>query len=283
MVYCGAVRNQPRGFTLVELLVVIGIIALLVAVLLPTLGRARNAARTAQCLDHQRQIATATILYANDYDGHLPYDSNSNVTKTDPNYLAVVWWYHFLADMPPEFARQFGRRPNPITPAQAGHRQFIGDRGYLPWSEKRQDFTVLQCPIAQADLMLDASGAVNQQVACHYGINVEIVGKQDRDTGRITTRRLASIKGRPMLTADTNLRYSAPISAFHTISFLDYGNGTNLANRRFWSWPLQKIDRSNNLPMDYAGHGTEGTPAAVASFLDGSATSIRTFEPEWFE
>jgi prepilin-type N-terminal cleavage/methylation domain-containing protein/prepilin-type processing-associated H-X9-DG protein len=51
------------GFTLVELLVVIGIIALLVSILLPVMGRAREAARRAQCLSNMRQIAMAVLMY----------------------------------------------------------------------------------------------------------------------------------------------------------------------------------------------------------------------------
>jgi prepilin-type N-terminal cleavage/methylation domain-containing protein/prepilin-type processing-associated H-X9-DG protein len=61
-------KNPSHGFTLIELLVVISIIALLVGLLLPALGRARNAAREAGCLSNQKQLAAAFFLYANDFD-----------------------------------------------------------------------------------------------------------------------------------------------------------------------------------------------------------------------
>ena len=61
-----------RAFTLVELLVVIGIIALLISILLPTLNSARNSAKQVQCLSNIRQQMTGAILYANDQDGMLP-------------------------------------------------------------------------------------------------------------------------------------------------------------------------------------------------------------------
>lgn len=68
-------RRRPNGFTLVELLIVIGIIAVLVAILLPALSQARVIARRISCLSNVRQLAAASVMYANENRGYLPrYD-----------------------------------------------------------------------------------------------------------------------------------------------------------------------------------------------------------------
>src|SRR5438552_362453 len=61
-----------RAFTLVELLVVIGIIALLISILLPALSKARESANQTKCLAQQRQILQGMILHANDHRAFMP-------------------------------------------------------------------------------------------------------------------------------------------------------------------------------------------------------------------
>lgn len=61
-------KHTRFGFTLIELLVVISIIALLVAILLPALGKAQFVAKNLQCLNLERQIGLAVLFYANDND-----------------------------------------------------------------------------------------------------------------------------------------------------------------------------------------------------------------------
>ncbi len=65
-------RRRRAAFTLIELLVVVAIIAIIAAMLLPALGKAREKARIALCVNNAGQMAMALTLYADDHETHLP-------------------------------------------------------------------------------------------------------------------------------------------------------------------------------------------------------------------
>ncbi len=83
---------RRHGFTLVELLVVIGIIAILISVLVPTLAKAREQARSVQCLSNIRQIATAVMMFSAEHNGWMPGNGGFAIHRFDPgqNFPGMV-------------------------------------------------------------------------------------------------------------------------------------------------------------------------------------------------
>lgn len=86
-------RRTERGFTLVELLVVIGIIAVLIAILLPALNKARKAGQGVKCLSNLKQLGTAASMYQNDNKGVFPV----HIDWTGGTNGQFLYWDRLLA------------------------------------------------------------------------------------------------------------------------------------------------------------------------------------------
>lgn len=103
-----AISRSKTAFTLVELLVVIGIIALLISILLPSLNRAREQANMIDCQARLREMGHALEIYESEYKGLLPWgviDRTSelglpNQVQTTPSNQESYWWWNFtLSDI----------------------------------------------------------------------------------------------------------------------------------------------------------------------------------------
>jgi len=87
-------RTTHRAFTLVELLVVIGIIALLISILMPALSKAREQANAVKCMSNERQLGQALVIFTNDHKGYLPKAwFNDGIVYSGMNNGQTTWEY----------------------------------------------------------------------------------------------------------------------------------------------------------------------------------------------
>ena len=84
-------RRRCRAFTLIELLVVIAITLIIISILLPSVGKARDAARRAVCLSNQRQIVTALATYVNSNKEFFPREGNYDPNREEWNRVYLSW------------------------------------------------------------------------------------------------------------------------------------------------------------------------------------------------
>ncbi|MFA7237157.1 MAG: DUF1559 domain-containing protein [Phycisphaeraceae bacterium] len=149
--------NRPRkplhGFTLVELLVVVAIIAVLMAVLQPSLSRARESARTVVCASNLKHIGLGTMMYASDWTGYLPpdgiFNTNGKPTRGMGTYwAALIYPYLSTTGLPGS-----GGRPENVW-------WYYGNGFYK---------TPFTCPSMEPSIMASQYIAVETQVP--YGMN----------------------------------------------------------------------------------------------------------------
>lgn len=122
--------SRPRGFTLVELLTVVSILALLLGLLLPAFSKARSAAEQVVCQSNLRQVGLGVMTYAQEYNGHpplaAPHELGGPTGQCDPN---DSW-------LPPKmFGGALPADQRPLNPYLESHEVFRSpaDRGEPLW------------------------------------------------------------------------------------------------------------------------------------------------------
>lgn len=250
-------HKRRRAFTLVELLVVIGIIAILISILMPALSRMRGHANALKCLSNLRQIGQALVLYAGESKGSYPYGSWDGANNAPDGT--------FVSPMPTT-AMDWSTLLNGRVFTKSG-RVTYGD--YLPasiqpgttWSP------IFTCPVA-ASTPTNTSGRI-----LHYASHPRLMPRLDDRDKSITpnplsrpyklgrVRRSSEI----ILVWDAMQNLTTDGNANAVCTGLDqdgyYSNGT--LNGRRWSYLINDGTVDMSIPIyapnkDYTGGAING-------------------------
>ena len=236
-----------RAFTLVELLVVIGIIAVLIGILLPALRRARQAAQAAQCLSNLRQLDTALIAYTQENKNRVfPYYADNN----------ILWQIMLL----PHINKTAGKLD--LTTSNLAVRASIAQ---LQIRE-----SVYFCPTAR-----DPVGGSLPTGNDATGTAFHCWGPARPATGGV----MSSYTFNGWL-----YRHSAPGVDDSTLVDFSYAgsNGWNATRARDSFWQLPAIGNSANIPTISDGMWVDGWPKEVdlppASLVAGDKNSVQNMQ-----
>jgi prepilin-type N-terminal cleavage/methylation domain-containing protein/prepilin-type processing-associated H-X9-DG protein len=245
-------RNSIRGkgFTLVELLVVIGIIAVLIGILLPALNRAREQGRSIQCLSNLRQLSTAMTMYTNQYKRY-PRPAVSPQTED---------WFHWSTS-----ARHDRKR--------GGIAEFLGEASTS---------NIWLCPSDDVGTHLKRAADGSPTYPYSYSVNFNICVYDNRPVDGPSAGYHTFIPGaKPLKPAQVVLSSQKILIIDESAETLDDG---------CWAWQWNggqglnvlsnRHDRKKETATDYnAGYGN-------AAFCDGHAERIpriRSYDPAYYD
>jgi len=263
-------RNRSGGFTLVELLVVIGIIAMLIGILMPALSKARAAAAETQCMNNMRQLAQGMLMYAGANKGVMPFDGDPRYTNTDGdrNSRSLGWWEDpglwinaaaaYTQHKPySELQLNMANTPLPnenstslfICPAtkaasaSPANLAEVANGYYVMWghANRLNDPPIIGLSMAAATPDSQGGTPISRSTFVCYGINSQ-VNSTTQNAGKLHTMKLNQL--RPGSTVALFVEKRSSVGEAPRDVQVAYGapNGNDLASRRLarikasWAW-----------------------------------------------
>lgn len=237
--------RKRNGFTLVELLVVIGIIAVLISILLPALNKARAAAKGVMCSSNIRQLTQGFLMYVNANNGWTPYTYNASSPYPPGETMNTHW-------------------PDRIGTPEVGPV-------YLPYRDSVYRGTAWHCPFAETEV--PRPWLSQDRFSFHYSMNGWLLGARLADGSFFTqndgwrqSKRVSRLRNDMVILADGRLVNSTANGSYFVSDLRwDITESGNLGIFGTAPWPIDKPDTKI----------VRHNKSVNVSRIDGSVETIR--------